>query len=68
MRLAITLCNLYSSRETVSVESQIVCLSKSPEKHYRLFRPHGRGLSEDDFKTRGRYLANKYYYDITKAR
>ena len=45
-----------------------MCLFKSPEKHFRLFRPHGRGLSEDDFKTRGRYLANKYYYDITKAR
>ena len=63
MRLAITLCNLYSSRETVSVESQIVCLSKSPEKHYRLFMraaPMAEGLSEDD-------LAHKYFYDITET-
>ena len=26
------------------------------------------GLSEDDFKTRGLYLANTYYYDIIEAR
>ena len=48
-----------------------MCLFKSPEKHYRLFMraaPMANGVSEDDFKTRGRYLANKYYYDITKAR
>jgi len=65
------LCNLYSSREIVFEESQIMCLFKSPEKHYRLFMraaPMANGLSEDEFKTRGPYLANKYYYDITKAR
>ena len=47
-----------------------MCLFKSPEKHYRLFMraaPMANGVSEDDFKARGRYLANKYYYDITKA-
>merc|ERR1712008_349325 len=68
-------------RETVSEESSIMCLSKSPNKHNRLFmraQPMPDGLSEDiengevnprdDFKTRGRYLADKYDYDITEAR
>merc|ERR1719264_1270800 len=70
-----------SYRETVSEESSIRCLSKSPNKHNRLFMkavPMPDGLSEDiddgevsnkqDFKIRGRYLADKYEYDITKAR
>jgi len=70
-----------SYRETVSEESQIMCLSKSPNKHNRLFMkavPMPDGLAEDiekgevnprdDFKTRGRYLADKYDYDITEAR
>ena len=38
------------SRETVSEESQIMCLSKSPNKHNRLFMraaPMPDGLSED---------------------
>jgi len=70
-----------SYRETVSEESDIMCLSKSPNKHNRLFMkavPMPDGLAEDidkgevnprdDFKTRGRYLADKYDYDITEAR
>jgi len=70
-----------SYRETVSEESGIMCLSKSPNKHNRLFMkacPMPDGLAEDiekgevnprdDFKTRGRYLADKYDYDITEAR
>merc|ERR1712223_172090 len=70
-----------SYRETVSEESNIMCLSKSPNKHNRLFMkavPMPDGLSEDiengevnprdDFKTRGRYLADKYDYDVTEAR
>merc|ERR1712038_908259 len=70
-----------SYRETVSEESSIMCLSKSPNKHNRLFMkavPMPDGLSEDiengevnnkqDFKIRGRYLADKYEYDITEAR
>merc|ERR1719283_712238 len=70
-----------SYRETVSEESGIMCLSKSPNKHNRLFmkaRPMPDGLAEDiergevnprdDFKTRGRYLADKYDYDVTEAR
>merc|ERR1712013_779832 len=70
-----------SYRETVSEESSIMCLSKSPNKHNRLFVkavPMPDGLAEDiengevnprdDFKTRGRYLADKYDYDVTEAR
>merc|ERR1712013_753913 len=70
-----------SYSETVSEESSIMCLSKSPNKHNRLFMkavPMPDGLSEDiengevnprdDFKTRGRYLADKYDYDVTEAR
>merc|ERR1719305_169606 len=56
----------------------MMCLSKSPNKHNRLFMrcvPMPDGLAEDidngevnprdDFKVRGRYLADKYEYDIT---
>jgi len=70
-----------SYRETVSEESSMMCLSKSPNKHNRLFMkavPMPEGLPEDidsgevsnkqDFKIRGRYLADKYEYDITEAR
>merc|ERR1712054_748013 len=70
-----------SYRETVSEESNIMCLSKSPNKHNRLFMkavPMPDGLPEDidngevtakqDFKIRGRYLADKYDYDVTEAR
>ncbi|XP_037088490.1 eukaryotic translation elongation factor 2-like [Pollicipes pollicipes] len=70
-----------SYRETVSDESSEMCLSKSPNKHNRLFMkacPMPDGLPEDidnndvspraDFKVRGRYLADKYDYDITEAR
>jgi len=70
-----------SYRETVSEESSIMCLSKSPNKHNRLFMkavPMPDGLAEDidngevnprdDFKLRGRYLCDKYEYDITEAR
>ena len=61
-------------------ESQMMCLSKSPNKHNRLFMraaPIPDGVSEDidndevnprdNFKIRGRYLADKYDYDITEA-
>merc|ERR1719499_1945624 len=70
-----------SYRETVSEESNQICLSKSANKHNRLFMravPMPDGLAEDiddgevaprqDFKIRGRYLADKYEYDITEAR
>jgi len=70
-----------SYRETVSEESNQVCLSKSPNKHNRLFMkavPMPDGLAQDiddgevaprqDLKIRGRYLADKYDYDIGEAR
>merc|ERR1711894_608592 len=70
-----------SYRETVSEESSIMCLSKSPNKHNRLFmkaRPMPDGLPEDidkgdvsprqELKERGRFLADKYDYDVTEAR
>jgi len=70
-----------SYRESVSEESDQMCLSKSPNKHNRIFMkavPMPDGLPEDidkgevnprdDFKIRGRYLADKYDYDVTEAR
>jgi len=70
-----------SYRESVSCESTMMCLSKSPNKHNRLFMraaPLPDGLAEDidngevnprdDIKTRGRYLADKYEFDIGEAR
>ncbi|KAL6107735.1 elongation factor 2b-like [Pungitius pungitius] len=70
-----------SYRETVSEESSIVCLSKSPNKHNRLFMkacPFADGLAEDiekgdvtsrqDIKTRARYLAEKFEWDVGEAR
>merc|ERR1712193_11022 len=70
-----------SYRESVTGESNQICLSKSPNKHNRLYmiaKPMPDGLPEDidngevsnkqDFKIRGRYLADKYDYDITEAR
>merc|ERR1712077_173721 len=69
-----------SYRETVTEESSIMCLSKSPNKHNGLFMKATcmpDGLPEDidngdvsnkqDFKIRGRYLADKYDYDITET-
>jgi elongation factor 2 len=70
-----------SYRETVSEESDRVCLSKSPNKHNRLYMkavPMPDGLAEDidkgevtprqDLKERARYLAEKYEYDATESR
>jgi len=70
-----------SYRETVSQESNQVCLSKSPNKHNRLYmkaRPMEDGLPEDidngkvsskqDLKERGRILTEKYEWDVTEAR
>jgi len=68
-------------RETVGAESSQICLSKSPNKHNRLFvsaRPLESGLSEqiddgkvtakDEPKARGRKLAEEYGWDVTEAR
>jgi len=72
-----------SYRETVTEESDRMCLSKSPNKHNRLFmkaRPLQEGLPKDidegidecnprtDPKIRGRYLADKYDWEINNAR
>lgn len=70
-----------SYRETVTEESEIMCLSKSPNKHNRLFCkacPMPDGLAEDidkgevsardEVKNRAKVLAEKYEYDVTEAR
>merc|ERR1719430_1094897 len=70
-----------SYRETVSEESNQTCLSKSPNKHNRLFMkacPMPDGLADDidkgevaprqDLKIRGCYLADTYEYDVGEAR
>jgi elongation factor 2 len=70
-----------SYRETVQEESSKLCLSKSPNKHNRLFvkcEPMSEDLSKevdagtisykDDIKIRARVLADKYGWDVTDAR
>jgi len=70
-----------SYRETVSEVSSQTCLSKSPNKHNRLFMTAidmPQGLPEDidkgevtakqEFKTRGRYLADTYDWEVGEAR
>lgn len=70
-----------SYRETVSDESDQVCLSKSPNKHNRLYmksRPLSDGLAEDidkgdvtsrqELKQRARYLSEKYEWEVSEAR
>ncbi|CAH1253903.1 EEF2 [Branchiostoma lanceolatum] len=70
-----------SYRETVEEMSEITCLSKSPNKHNRLFmkcQPTTEGIAEDidrgditprdDVKTRARKLADEYGWDVTEAR
>lgn len=72
---------MVSYRETVSEQSSQMCLSKSPNKHNRLFmmaRPFADGLAEDiekgeiapnhELKSRARFLAEKYDWDVTEAR
>jgi len=70
-----------SFRETVTEESSVMCLSKSPNKHNRLYvkaGPIGEELSmavddkkigpRDDAKIRGRVLADEYGWDVGEAR
>lgn len=70
-----------SYRETVEETSSVTCLSKSPNKHNRLFMtacPMPDGLAEDidkgdispkqEPKARARFLGEKYEYDVTEAR
>jgi elongation factor 2 len=70
-----------SYRETVKGESSIVALSKSPNKHNRLYVKAtpladeltaaieaGSVSARDDFKARARVLADEYGWDVTDAR
>lgn len=70
-----------SYRETVTEESTMTCLSKSPNKHNRLFMraaPMEDGLAEDidlgtinakdDPKIRGKVLVDKYNWDANDSR
>merc|ERR1711923_207776 len=70
-----------SYRETVAELSDIMCLSKSPNKHNRLFMkaaPLPDGLAEaidkgdvtprQEFKERGRYLSDNFDMDVGEAR
>jgi len=72
---------IVSFRETVTAESNQVVLSKSPNKHNRLYmkaEPFASGLAEDiengkctskeDPKVRGKFLADQYSWDVTDAR
>lgn len=68
-------------RETVRTESSIVALSKSQNKHNRIFSKatpleeevtkaieEGKINARDDFKARARVLADEYGWDVTEAR
>ncbi len=70
-----------SYRETVETESRITALSKSPNKHNRIFVralplseevslaiEGGEVSARDDFKTRARILADKYEWNVTDGR
>ncbi len=72
---------MISYRETVTEESDRLCLAKSPNKHTRIYmkaRLMPLGLSEDidqgkitsrqEWKTRARYLNEKYDFDVNEAR
>lgn len=68
-------------RETVKTESSIVALSKSQNKHNRLYVKalpldeeltlaieNGKVSARDDFKLRARVLADEFSWDVTDAR
>ncbi|KAL2391837.1 Elongation factor 2, partial [Exophiala dermatitidis] len=70
-----------SYRETVGDKSSMTALSKSPNKHNRLYviaEPLGEEVSKDiengkinprdDFKARARILADEHGWDVTDAR
>merc|ERR1712178_125715 len=70
-----------SFRETVTAESDLMCLSKSPNKHNRLYMKaqpiseelqkaidEGDVKSTDDMKLRARKLADDYGWDVNHAR
>ncbi|KAL3897875.1 MAG: hypothetical protein SGCHY_003113, partial [Lobulomycetales sp.] len=68
-------------RETVTTESSMTCLSKSPNKHNRIFMTacpmteecstaieKGEVNPKDDFKIRARVLADEHEWDVSEAR
>jgi elongation factor 2 len=68
-------------RETVTAKSRITALSKSPNKHNRLYMvaepmeeelckaiENGKIGPRDDFKSRARILADDFGWDVTDAR
>lgn len=68
-------------KETVTAESSMVCLSKSPNKHNRIYvtaAPLGDELTDaidaedlsakEDPKTRNRKLVDKYEWDMNDAK
>jgi len=70
-----------SYRETVTAKSSMTALSKSPNKHNRLYMiaepldeevskeiEAGRISPRDDFKARARILADDFGWDVTDAR
>lgn len=70
-----------SFRETISAESSFQCLSKSANKHNRLFCKgaplteelsidieEGKAGAEVDPKNRARFLADTYQWDVAEAR
>jgi len=70
-----------SYRESVTATSDQICLSKSPNKHNRMYvtaEPLTAGIAEeidagtitdkDDFKARARVLSEKYEWDLNDAR
>lgn len=70
-----------SFRETVTAESSIQCLSKSANKHNRLFAraaplteelcldvEEGKAGADADPKIRARFLADTYEWDVAEAR
>eukprot|EP00615_Pteridomonas_danica_P000463 CAMPEP_0114358310 /NCGR_PEP_ID=MMETSP0101-20121206/22212_1 /TAXON_ID=38822 ORGANISM="Pteridomonas danica, Strain PT" /NCGR_SAMPLE_ID=MMETSP0101 /ASSEMBLY_ACC=CAM_ASM_000211 /LENGTH=913 /DNA_ID=CAMNT_0001501371 /DNA_START=49 /DNA_END=2790 /DNA_ORIENTATION=- len=72
---------IVSYRESVSEKSSQICLSKSANKHNRLYllaEPLGDEFCADietkkidprgDPKTRGRYIADTYDWDVSEAR
>jgi elongation factor 2 len=67
--------------ETVKQESEIMCVSKSPNKHNRVYvkaQPLGDAVTkaieakevtwEQEMKVRARILADEYKWDVTEAR
>jgi elongation factor 2 len=70
-----------SYRETVTATSDQTCLSKSPNKHNRLYAvaaplddelcdeiENGDVNPRDEFKARARHLSEKYEWDVNEAR